>query len=371
MKRNIIFVLLILAANWALAYPEMIRHGYSQCMACHVSPTGGGLVTTYGRSISKELLSRWSSENEEQIFHGVMADSKIVEWIDGSKDVGFNVGGNLRYIQLWQNSEAVRRGRSFAMQRDLDVAFKYNQFTALVSYGFLYSPNTRDELDLRRAYLLWNDNENYSVRIGRFLPNYGIMFSDHYTVIKQGLELGQNTERNTVEAQFTFESFGGTLSYSQTPFSRLLRLQEEAVAVNLNYNVSDTIRLSTHYWAGDYLGRKRDITGVNALVGINKKLYSLSEVDLQAQVSDSGLKQKGLFYFQRVGYEWIKGLHALLQFEGSQSDLSSNRTSYFSHGAGFNLYPRPHFELQFLWMRPKFENQKTTDTGFLNFHYYL
>ena len=40
------------------AFPEMIRHGYINCNACHVSPAGGGLLTAYGRTISKELLSR-------------------------------------------------------------------------------------------------------------------------------------------------------------------------------------------------------------------------------------------------------------------------------------------------------------------------
>ena len=37
------------------AYPSMIRHGYTQCAACHTDPSGGTLLTKYGRAQS-ELL---------------------------------------------------------------------------------------------------------------------------------------------------------------------------------------------------------------------------------------------------------------------------------------------------------------------------
>jgi len=33
------------------AYPNMIRLGYAQCSACHVSPQGGGVLNRYGRGI--------------------------------------------------------------------------------------------------------------------------------------------------------------------------------------------------------------------------------------------------------------------------------------------------------------------------------
>ena len=56
----------------AWAFPEMIRHGYTSCMTCHVSPNGGGLMTPYGRSMSKEILSRHAYEGEERLFHGAL-----------------------------------------------------------------------------------------------------------------------------------------------------------------------------------------------------------------------------------------------------------------------------------------------------------
>jgi|RhiMetdeSRZDD1v2_1073273.scaffolds.fasta_scaffold365168_2 hypothetical protein len=36
-----------------LASPTMIRIGYSDCAACHISPQGGGMLTTYGKGIDE------------------------------------------------------------------------------------------------------------------------------------------------------------------------------------------------------------------------------------------------------------------------------------------------------------------------------
>ena len=46
------------------AFPEMVRHGYANCITCHISPDGGGVLTAYGRSLSREVLSTWGAEGE-------------------------------------------------------------------------------------------------------------------------------------------------------------------------------------------------------------------------------------------------------------------------------------------------------------------
>src|SRR5438128_3814131 len=37
----------------ALALPTMVRLGYTNCAACHISPQGGGLLSAYGKSIDQ------------------------------------------------------------------------------------------------------------------------------------------------------------------------------------------------------------------------------------------------------------------------------------------------------------------------------
>ena len=41
----------LLIAGPAAATPNMIRLGYPQCQSCHLTPQGGGLLTSYGEGI--------------------------------------------------------------------------------------------------------------------------------------------------------------------------------------------------------------------------------------------------------------------------------------------------------------------------------
>lgn len=58
-------LLAIFAPKQAHAYSWMVKRGYPSCSACHADPSGGELLTMYGRMISKETLStNWSGESE-------------------------------------------------------------------------------------------------------------------------------------------------------------------------------------------------------------------------------------------------------------------------------------------------------------------
>src|SRR5262249_37407470 len=58
----LIFAAVVLSSTAAKAYPTMIRHGYPQCASCHTDPSGGTLLTRYGRAQSELLLSsRWGA----------------------------------------------------------------------------------------------------------------------------------------------------------------------------------------------------------------------------------------------------------------------------------------------------------------------
>jgi len=48
----------VLQVTPALAAPTMIRLGYADCAACHVSPQGGGLLTSYGRGVDVAQSAR-------------------------------------------------------------------------------------------------------------------------------------------------------------------------------------------------------------------------------------------------------------------------------------------------------------------------
>lgn len=54
----------LLAPRSAYAYTWMLKHGYGGCTTCHADPSGGELLTPYGRAQSDLLLRmRWGHDN--------------------------------------------------------------------------------------------------------------------------------------------------------------------------------------------------------------------------------------------------------------------------------------------------------------------
>ncbi len=367
--RGFLFLLIISFSTKLWAFPEMIRHGYINCTTCHVSPSGGGLLTAYGRSLSKEILSRWSTEGEENLLHGAIKNEAVINWLNGSQEVGFNVGGDIRYLQQYTNNDLRESGRFFPMQRDLELGFKWNQLQVVSTFGYKYLPNDDDKFETRRYYLMYQATEYVSLRAGRFLPIYGLMIADHYTDIKKGLMFDQGQERDNVELNFIKDNWSATATYSQTPQSALRPL-DKAVSLQVNYALTDTHRVGVNYWNSESDLKKRNIMGLSGLFGFTHELYALSEVDLQTtQAAGAQTETQGIYYFQKLGYEFTRGAHAILQVNGSQSNLDVSNTKSVGYGLGMNFYPRPHFELQALWTR--FDANLDQDMAFLILHYYF
>jgi hypothetical protein len=53
--RLLSYVFVVLGAHVSLAHasPKMIRLGYSDCATCHISPQGGGMLTSYGKGVDE------------------------------------------------------------------------------------------------------------------------------------------------------------------------------------------------------------------------------------------------------------------------------------------------------------------------------
>ena len=53
---SLLVALLWLLVGPAHAHSWMIREGYATCAECHLDPSGGGLLTDYGRAQSEILM---------------------------------------------------------------------------------------------------------------------------------------------------------------------------------------------------------------------------------------------------------------------------------------------------------------------------
>src|SRR5947199_9863217 len=67
-------LLILLSVTLAQAPPRMISYGYPNCLACHVSVQGRGLLNTYGRGI--EIAQSYSKKDLTAILFGRTGDTE-------------------------------------------------------------------------------------------------------------------------------------------------------------------------------------------------------------------------------------------------------------------------------------------------------
>jgi len=124
-------LLVIALPAGARAYPWMIRDGYTNCSACHVDPSGWGLLTEYGRAQAQIVLpTLWGGKKQEDveptpgIAYGLIP---LPSWL--------NVGLSLRGAVLSTTTSQGTSWRDILMIADLRAGVTADWFLAFVSNG--------------------------------------------------------------------------------------------------------------------------------------------------------------------------------------------------------------------------------------------
>lgn len=205
MRWSPLLALPLLAAPGALAYPSMIAHGYTNCAACHVDPSGSGQLTTYGRGMS-DLLVRWH------------LDPKEVESGEPSPAAGFlfglvptpewlNPSGNLRggpMVVVGSNVAVV----PLVMATDLTTTLDLGPVAAHVALGFglknmgpavvvSADPSTGEVALVSREHWLGLKlfDEALMVRAGRIPVPFGLRNVEHTSAVRALTRTDVNTDQ--------------------------------------------------------------------------------------------------------------------------------------------------------------------------------
>lgn len=352
----------------AQAFPEMIRHHYVNCSACHVSQTGGGVLNAYGRTISYELLSTWGSADEAKAFYAIDPE-KVGEWL--------NVGGDVRGVQVHQENSQVKTGRYFWMQGGIDVAATYNKFTAMMTLGQVGGQRNESYQTMNfvspKYFLSAQVSDEFSVRAGKFIPQFGLQIPQHTFYIKQNLLIGQGTERNTVEAIYNGELWNFSAAYAKSENQSAVRDEEKSYSAQVLRNINDSHKIGVSLWSGDAEVFKRNMIGLHAVSGWNEKFYTLAEIDqVKTTTKSTNAEKTAIYQMLKVGYEFYKGMHAQFVEQWGRPDLNT-ATENQSAGVGMLWYPRPHFEFELLWSKQRTLNvdSQFEDYAYLLTHFYF
>lgn len=352
---------IILVSAAAQAFPDLIRHGYTNCTACHISPSGAGVLNPYGRSLSKEILSTRSYEKEELPLHGLIDTKKVEEWLA--------IGGDFRAVQVHQENEMVKRGSFIKMQAGVEVALFQPQW-ALVS--FIGEWVNKDEWQpySSRYYGYYTPIEGLYFKAGRFLPNFGIQLPDHIFSTRGPLLMGYGMERDTAEISWLGEEWNFSGSYYKSP-QKISTNNQTGFVGQILKAFGDDKKAGVQYLSEKDDLQERKIMGALAQLSWSKKFVTLLELDQQLTTPVTGLEKKGVYALHRTSYEFYRGVNFVILNDYLQTDIDKGATKDYKYGPGIQWFPRPHWDLQAFWTRQQSGTLKEGDYAWLVLHYYL
>ena len=350
----------------AHSFPEMVSHGYFSCTVCHVSPTGGGALTPYGRSLSLELMSTWGDEKSTELLHGAV---KPPEWL--------MVGGDFRALQLYLNNPTKEKAEFFPMQADVEPVVQFDKWTVSATLGLTKQRGVKNapiKFLSRRYYVRYQATDEISVRMGRFFPAYGLMTPDHIRVTRRGVGFDQGQETSNLEMVYLLESIEVIGTAIGKRYNEQNGIKEEGGALTIGLAVGQKSKVGASVFRTHQETIRRDLAGVWSILNTSEKTYFMNDWTVQElqQKTDQSKTQSFLFY-NELGYEWKKGFVPYLIYERSQ-DLQRivHDLTFEIFGGGLHLMPYPHFDLKLEYQnRTDKQPLATSHTAWLMLHYYL
>ena len=249
----------LLGAGKASAYPFMVRHTYAGCAMCHADPSGGGVLTEYGRA-QGDLLLRYQYSKPKEGEEGEPARTAGFLWGAVKEPEWLSLGGSVRSLLMRNQATGLAATNKWLlMESDLRAHVHTGWFRATASAGYLHeggraaqvTSNDKDNLVARQYWVggAWKDDQ-WWVRVGRMNLPYGIRSIEHTLWTRRA------TRTDTNDGQ----QHGASVVYNGA------KLRGELMAVAGNFQISpDAYR--ERGWAGfaEYPVNEHWVAGVNTL----------------------------------------------------------------------------------------------------------
>jgi hypothetical protein len=224
-------LLLFLQAPPAHAFHSMIRHEYSACHVCHADPSGGGILTAYGRGLAETILrTRWGKQRDDgdpgTVGNFLFGAFTLPERLLLQADVR-----GVMQLPLVANASP----QFMLMQADAGLQISFWRLRGQGSIGYihegaLFASVTRgsgtanqDRLIARTYWLgvdLGSDNQ-FLLRAGRLNLPFGVRNIEHTMLVRM-------TTRTNIDDQ---QQVGVALSYNSS------RIRSELMAIVGNFSI--------------------------------------------------------------------------------------------------------------------------------------
>jgi hypothetical protein len=353
----------------AAAEPMFLNRQYSRCTNCHYSPTGGGVLTPYGRSLSREELSTFGSSGgsadrsrEHEFLFGLLGDAlgPVSTWIA------------LRPAHLDVDAPGRRTSRDFLMNAEIAAAFQKNEWTLYAQVG--RQPVGSDErVESFEHWVSYKAASGLGVRAGRFFPAYGIRFSDHTAFTRSSLALDTTHQVYAVEMSYTGNRHLFQASVGPGFADDVGDSEERAFTATGRWQFD--LRPKVVLVGSGLYRASSEVTPSNGAVGLavgaapTKRLTLWTQAD--ARFSEGSDGPPGYTVLGEADFEAFRGvwLRVSPQLLTQVGDTSAGT---YRLNLGLNLLPRTHWNVELSFYRDKIRGTDTSVKSYLiQLHFYL
>lgn len=359
-------LLMLLAADVALSLPRFAARTGSACQSCHVNPSGGSMRQAFGAQYGREELPvpAWSDDVEIEDFTNLIANVLGV-------GADFRTLFFTRQVPDSSGNAATTDNAFWQMQGDLYLNFRVTKKVQLYLKKGLYS-------GFEVFGLLHVLPERGHLKIGKFVPAYGMKTDDHTAFIRTytgfspaagrpeltGLEAGiAPGPANIIAGLFNAaDGFGGGTS------KKALLLRAEGM-----------FRLGS----GSFLGVGGNVFRKELQTGATSTLYGgfgslslgdftlLGELDLY-RTAGSSASVTGILVYGEANYVVTPGVDLKVAYDFYDPDKDLKTGSISRYSFGFEFFPVSGVEVRPMY-RVIVEEPKDVANNELHilFHIYL
>ncbi len=349
-------VVVIGAPTLAMADPTLLSKQYPRCTTCHYADSGGGLLTPYGRSLSREEISMFGRQ-------GASADPAQpppAGW-DGTlfgflgEESPLQLGLDLRPSHLDVDIPGrTVADRNFLMTLDLQAAWHGERWTAYGTIG--RQPRASGgRLVSYEHWVAYRVADGVSVRGGRFLPAYGVRFADHTMLTRERLALAQDDQIYGVEVGISTDRTLLQVSVGPGHADTLLhgdgrRALTGSSRLQIDVSPRTVVVASGRYHGATSADPARSGGGVAVGYAPAAWLTTWTQADVQHQVL--GPSRRSYIVAHQTSVEVLRGLWVRVspQVRWTDTDPSGDlrRMVY-----GVDVYPRPPWHVTVSYARDR------------------
>lgn len=378
-----------LAPRDAAAFPWMVKYGHTTCSQCHADPSGGGLLTEYGRA-QGEIVLRTVYKPRDADWEPGKA-SKFAFGAIKTPDA-LSLGYSIRYMGYGSQFESGASSQGgILMQSDVRAQVKVAGLRAYGSLGFApfgarpasLTSNEIMNVISREHWIGYDVNDSLLIRAGRVSLPFGLRILEHTSYPRRYTRTDINSsQQHGVAASFSGERFRGEIMGVLGNLQvRPAEFRERGYSGYAEYTLLpgfavgvSSLLAASELDIANRVPRVRQAHGIMARGAISQKLVAMGEIDALLEQLDNAAPVGGHTGFVGLDYEPIQGVHiqAMLEWLDTPGDTLGTSSGVWLSAIWY-FAPHADFRFDIIGRSTALPNEESsqTNTAAMQLHFYL